>query len=67
MSIAKWIRDAALDVGERDDGLTTSERDELTRLRRDNRRRREERDILKKAAAWFARETRSIPEEGSSS
>ena len=67
MTISAWIRQAALDAGERDDGLTTTERDELRRLRRDNRRLREERDILKKAAAWFARETRSIPDEGSSS
>ena len=67
MTIRKWVKQAGLDGGERIDGLTTDERDELRRLRRDNRRLREERDILKKAAAWFARETRSIPEEGSSS
>jgi transposase len=67
MTIRKWVKQAVLDGGERDDGLTTDERDELRRLRRDNRRLREERDILKKAAAWFARETHSIPEEGSSS
>jgi len=67
MTISKWVKQAGLDAGEREDGLTTAERDELRRLRRDNRRLREERDILKKAAAWFARETRSIPDEGSSS
>ncbi len=67
MTIRKWIKQAALDAGERDDGLTTAERDELRKLRRDVRRLREERDILKKAAAWFARETRSIPEKGSGS
>ncbi len=67
MTIRNWIKQAALDAGEREDGLTTEEREELRRLRRDNRRLREERDILKKAAAWFARETRSVPEKGSSS
>ena len=67
MTIRKWIKQAGIDAGERDDGLTTEERAELRKLRRDNRRLREERDILKKAAAWFARETRSVPEKGSSS
>lgn len=67
MTIRKWIKQAGIDAGERDDGLTTEERAELRKLRRDNRRLREERDILKKAAAWFARETRSIPDKGSSS
>lgn len=61
MTIRKWIKQAELDSGERDDGLTTEELGELRRLRRDNRRLREERDILKKAAAWFARETKSVP------
>ena len=67
MTIRNWIKQAALDAGEREDGLTTDERKELRRLRRDVRRLREERDILKKAAAWFARETHSVPEKGSSS
>jgi len=66
-AIRTWVKQAALDTGERDDGLTTDEREELRRLRRDNRRLREEREILKKAAAWFARETRSVPDRGSSS
>jgi transposase-like protein len=47
--------------GRRDDGLTRSEREELRRLRRKNRELREEREILAKAAAWFARETHSVP------
>ena len=67
MTIRGWIKQAQLDAGERDDGLTSDEQEELRRLRRDVRRLREERDILKKAAAWFARETRSIPDRGSSS
>jgi transposase len=51
----------ALDDGLRSDGLTTSEREELNRLRRENRVLREEREILAKAAAWFAQETGTTP------
>ena len=56
-SVRRWVRQAQLDSGERKDGLTTPEREELRRLRRDIRRVRMEREILAKAAAWFARET----------
>ena len=66
-SIRNWVKRADLDEGQRKDGLTTKEREELRRLRRDNRRLREEREILAKAAAWFARETESIPSGDSSS
>ena len=66
-SIRNWVRQADLDEGRRRDGLTTAEHQELRRLRRENRRLREEREILKKAAAWFAQESESIPKKGSSS
>jgi transposase len=65
--IRNWIRQADRDAGRRQDGLTTAERAELQRLRRENATLREEREILKKAAAWFARETGSIPSKGSDS
>ena len=66
-TIRNWLRQADLDEGRRDDGLTTDERDELRRLRRENRQLRQEREILAKATAWFARETGSVPSRRSSS
>jgi len=66
-AIRNWVAQAARDDGQRQDGLTTDEREELRRLRRENKTLREEREILKKAAAWFARETGSIPSKDSSS
>ena len=66
-TIRKWVRQADLDEGRRDDGLTTDEKAELARLRRENEVLREEREILKKAAAWFAQETGSTPKRGSDS
>ena len=60
-TIRKWVRQADLDDGLRKDGLTSAERDEIRQLRRENRRLKQERDILAKAAAWFARETGSVP------
>ena len=53
-TIAGWIRQAGIDAGVRDDGPTSPEREELARLRRANRQLRMERDIVSKAAAWFA-------------
>ena len=66
-TIRQWVRQAQLDAGERSDGLTTTEREELVRLRRENRVLREEREILSKAAAWFATETGSAPSRRSNS
>ena len=64
-AIRNWVVQAGRDAGERTDGLRTGERDEMRRLRRENRRLREERDILAKATAWFARETGSGRSTGS--
>ena len=65
-TIHNWVKQADIDAGVRD-GLRTDEREELRRLRRENKRLRMEQEILKKAAAWFARESNSIPDRGSSS
>ena len=70
-SIRNWVAWAKHDADKsgRDDGakLTPSEREELDRLRRENRQLRREREILSKATAWFARETNRIPPEDSDS
>jgi len=59
-TIINWVAQADRDAGVRHDGLTTAERQELTRLRRENRQLKIERDILSHAAAWFARETGAV-------
>ncbi len=66
-AIRKWAKQADRDEGRRGDGLTTPEREELRRLRRELRQVKMEREILAKATAWFARETGSIPKRGTDS
>jgi transposase len=66
-SMRNWVAQADRDVGRRSDGLTSAEREELERLRRKNRQLKLKREILSKAAAWFARETNTIPPRGSGS
>ena len=61
MSIRNWLRQAELDAGRRTDGLTTEEKQELTRLRKEVARLREERDILEKATALMVPR---VPERG---
>jgi transposase len=65
--IRNWVKQSDRDSGTRQDGLTTAEKEELSRLRREVRTLREERAILAKAAAWFARETGKIPSGSSNS
>ena len=57
-AVREWVRQADIDAGARNDGLTSAERDELSQLRRENRRLREDVEILRRATAFFAKETR---------
>lgn len=65
-TIRNWIKQAELDSGNRQDGLTSDEKEELKRLRKECRKLRQEREILSKAAAWFAQETNPTDPNGSS-
>lgn len=66
-TVRNWIKQHGLDAGTRSDGLTTEERAEFAKLKRENKRLTIENEILSKAAAWFARETSSIPDKHSNS
>jgi transposase len=66
-TIRNWIKQSELDSGQRHDGLTSDEKAELVRLRKENKQLRLEREILSKAAAWFARETDAVPPKSSNS
>lgn len=66
-SIRQWVKQADRDGGGGDGGLSTAERQELTRLRRENRQLKMEREILSKAAAWFANESTATPKRSSDS
>jgi transposase len=66
-TIRNWVKQADLNEGRRSDGLTSAERAELNQLRRDVRRLEEEKEILKKAAAWFAQESNLTPPKRSGS
>ena len=66
-TIRNWVFQADRDEGRRSDGLTSAEHEELRRLRRQVKQLRTEREILARAAAWFARETDSVPPKGTDS
>ena len=66
-TIRNWVAQADRDAGRREDGVTRAERTELSGLRREVKQLKLERDILSKAAAWFARETKAIPSKDSDS
>jgi transposase len=66
-AIRNWVRQADLDAGKRNDGLTTEEREELARLRREVKVLREEKEILGKFAAWSARQANWTPPKRSGS
>jgi transposase len=66
-TIRNWLAQADRDEGKRTDGVSSAEREELSKLRREVRQLKLEREILAKATAWFARESGSIPDKDSNS
>ena len=67
-TIRQWVKQAELDAGQRQDGLTTDQKAEIAKLlRREVKRLKQEQEILKNAAAWFAQETNLVPPRSSSS
>ena len=64
-TIKTWVKQAERDESVRPEGLATGEREELNRLRRENKQLRLEREILSKAAAWFANEILGTPKRSS--
>jgi transposase len=60
-TIRKWATQTDIDEGLRADGLSSKERKELRELRQENKQLKLEREILGKAAAWFARESITLP------
>ena len=66
-TIRNWPKQADLDAGKRTDGLNADEKAELRRLRREVKRLQEEREILEKAAAWFASRSGKLPRKPSDS
>jgi transposase len=66
-TVRNWIKQHEVDSGKRSDGLTSEERTELFKLRKQVKQLTIEREILSKAAAWFARETEAVPKRSSDS
>jgi transposase len=66
-TIRNWLAQADADSGKRKDLLTSAEREELVKLRRENKQLKLEREILSKATAWFAREADTKPKRSSGS
>ena len=66
-TVRNWVKQDDVDAGRRVDGLTSEERTELSKLRREVKHLRIEREILSKATAWLARETEAVPKRSSDS